>query len=205
MNKIILGATFVAIAALVGTPILAEAIIDLNGVRVQMDNAGDYKSIVFKTLDAVPTDGLVFGGYAIPTSGDFIAVTSHLGFLDSEAQVGEFDAIWHSHLVKASKNTNCDNVAIDALSFEEPTESVVVRGEGSSNILLKTIANGDVTYFDEISQRDLLFTVGNPIDIVPVRQNSPSGVVESIAFDLNVAADGTICIGEVISNKSKPK
>ncbi len=89
MNKIILGATLVAIAALVGTPILAEAITEIKGVRVQMDDDGNFKGIVFKTLDVVPQEGLAIpGGYAIPTeNGDFIAVTSHSGTLDSEAQL----------------------------------------------------------------------------------------------------------------------
>jgi len=223
MNKITLGATFVAIAALVGTPILAEAIEDLNGVRVQTDDDGNFKNIIFRTQDVVPEFGLVTpGGYAIPTTGDFIAVTSHPGVLDSEAQNDDADnAIWHSHLVKVSESRSCENVAIAALSFEEPSTNVLVRDD-SNNIWVKTIANGTATYTDGLTERELEFTVGNPNYLEsdrphsgegPIRVpgeksgNGPvralteprvNGLVESISFDLNVTEDGDICIGDLV-------
>jgi len=199
MNGKLLGATLVAIAALVGTPIIAEAVTDLNAVRVQMDKDGNFKGIVFRTLGVVPTDGSIFGGYAIPTSGDFIAITSHTGTLDSVSQVDANDPIWHSHLVKASKNISCESVAIDALSLEEPSYMVKIRG---ANILVKAIANGTSTYTDAISEDKLEFTVGNPIELKSDTPRGPSGLVESISFDLNEAPNGTICIGELSDLKA---
>ena len=194
MNKMILGATLVAIAALVGSPILAEAITEIKGVRVQMDDDGNFKGILFKTLDVVPQEGLAIpGGYAIQTeNGDFIAVTSHSGILDSEAQLDKFDAIWHSHLVKVSKNGSCADLTIAALSFEEPSSMVNVRG---NNILVKAIANGTATYIDAISEKTLEFTVGNPV--------GKAFIIESISFDLYQAEDETICI-DVITHEVWP-
>jgi len=195
MNKIILGATFVAIAALVGSPILAEAITELQGAKVLHGDDGNYQGIVFKSLDAIPTDGTVFGGYAISTSDDIIAVTSHAGFLDSIAQLDANDPIWHTHLVQASENVSCEIVAVDALSLEEPSVMVKVR---DTAILVKSIANGTSKYTDALSGEPLEFTVGTHTHVEPDRPNGSTGLVESISFDLNVTEDGTICIGDAV-------
>lgn len=207
MNKIILGTIFVAIAVtLVGSPILVEAVEDLRAVKVRVDSDGNFKGIVFRTTDTIPSDGLaVSGGYAIPTSGDFIAVTSHPGILDSIKQGGNAtNAVWHTHLVQASNSESCSNLAIDAISFEEPSTKMLIR-EGSSNILVRGIANGTAIYTNgpDVNSNPVEFTVGNPIAI---ESNSPRGpsLVESISFDLNVAIDGTTCIGDVINLEQIP-
>ena len=109
-------------------------------------NDNEYNRLLFQLDDLVPTEGEVFGGYAIITSGDVIAITSHDGFYDSVTQMSptEGPAIpdpftgvaqvctptdtgcgpeWHGHLVKPTPDARCaTGLAIGDLSFDEPNE-----------------------------------------------------------------------------------
>ncbi|MDH3766269.1 MAG: hypothetical protein OER82_10750 [Nitrosopumilus sp.] len=121
----------------IGSPIVAEAISDLEKTKVVLNVAVDkIKKIVFTIQDGVPENN-VFGGYAIVTDeGDVVAVTSHKGVYDNEAQsypnknktfdvcnkglvtAGFCDEVWSTHAVKLVDNDLCAFKAIGASSFE---------------------------------------------------------------------------------------
>lgn len=192
MNTKLLGATFVAIAALVGTPIMAEAIMDLDGVKVRADTTA-YNTIMFKTAEPVLEEGLVIpGGFAIPTElGDYIAVVSHNGTLDSISQVDEFDALWHSHIVIASVNPSCESLAVDALTFEEPSVVDIRNSTRGNFMLLHDIDIATTEYTDSITNSTMNFIVGDPV-FLPVG----TALVESRSFDLIV--NGTTTCLDVV-------
>ncbi|MDH3314078.1 MAG: hypothetical protein OEM28_13190 [Nitrosopumilus sp.] len=134
-TKIIFGG-IVAIAAIIASPILAEAITGLDSTSITTTT--EY-NIEFTTNGPVATDGSDFGGFAIfTTGGDVIAVTSHKGVYDSEGQAypnknktfdvcsngniseGYCDAAWHAHIVQPVEHPACAIAAVGSLTYEEP-------------------------------------------------------------------------------------
>lgn len=208
MNKKILGVSIATVlaVALVGSPIMADAITELVKTKIKIKD-DEYKKIEFKLAEKVPLNGEVFGGYAIFTDGDVIAVTSHQGAYDSEAQDFDNDETtfalcnpaqlaaglcgpeWHSHLVQPVSHPRCEFAAVGALTFEEPSDDTKTKG---TKIKLKEIEIGTDEFTNSLTGDEQDFTAGHP--------TSSDGV----AFDLNAAFDDggslvAVCIGDVIS------
>ena len=221
-TKQILAISFTVIfaVALIGATPIADAITDLVKTNVKVEG-DEIKRIAFKLSDDVPTDA--FGGYAIFTENDVLAVTSHGGFFDSEAQIlpqeepqqslsisavlcAENDAgcggEWHTHVVKPADNSRCGFKAVGALSFQEPSAKVKVDGK---KIIVRGVDIGERIYLDSASSTGQLFSIGNPVDAdVALGLPDDDGRFTGTAFDLNAAFDDTtglieaICIGEVL-------
>ena len=212
MNSKLLGASLAAIfaIALVGSPIMAEAITDLVKTKLKIDD-DEYEKITFKLaskIPKVPTGSEIFGGYAVFTDGHVIAVTAHEGAFDSETQsfptsgtfglcdadqvaAGFCSGVWHTHLVEPVGNENCAFAAVGALTFEEPSDDVKIKAK---KIVLKEIEMETDDYTNSITGQEMDFTAGNPVDADP---STPE--FDGAAFDLTpVFIDGNlaaICIG----------
>lgn len=209
---------------LVSSPIWADPITELVKTKVKYDD-DEYDKIKFKLAEKVPTDGSVFGGYAIFTSGHVIAVTSHPSFYDSETQtapspgqvaldpfpgpaavcnVGDVacGAEWHTHMVEPVTATNSDNspvcaiAAVGALTFEEVSEELKVKAK---KIVLKEIESDDFT--DAVSGNEKDFTAGSPVDadvaLAGILPEEPG--FQGVGFDLHPTTDDlgnlVVCIG----------
>lgn len=200
-KRILTGTTLVAIFAItaISSPLLAEAITGLADTEVEVKN-NNIEKIVFELTGDVVTDGSDFGGYAVFTDGDVLAVTSHKGAYDNEAQsfpvagttfalcnkgqlnAGFCDATWHTHLVQPTGSEHCGFAAIGALTFEEPSQSVQVIGD---KIIIEGVPITTTEFTNSVNGEGLDFTAGVPDNA-------------GVAFDLEpVFVDGdlaAICI-----------
>lgn len=216
ISKTILGITLAVIFATVITPVLAGGptpITPLKSTHLILDD-DEYENILFK-LDGKANTGSVFGGYAIITQGDVIAVTSHPGFYDSEVQDAPTEAPaipdpfsgvaqvctstddgcgseWHVHLVKGTADARCAlGVAVGDLSFEEPNEKTkqVLRW-----ISINGVPLGDQSLTSAATGAATTFTAGLPTDapFIP-------GFQYSAFFDLTpIVESGAlagVCVG----------
>jgi len=215
MNSRLILSGMIALAVIIASPILAEAITGLDSTTVT-NNTADY-DIEFTTSGPVATDGTDFGGYAIfTTDGDVIAITSHKGVYDNEAQAypnknktfdvcnkgnvnaGFCDAVWHTHVVKPVPNPACALVAVGALTFEQPSASVNIVG---NVITIEGVPIGTLPYTNSITGDSLDFTTA----ATHVSPNPVTGDGDGVAFPLNGVFDGkakdknlvAICIGPV--------
>jgi len=215
-TKTILGISLAAIFAAMIIPVMAdgpEPITPLKKTHLSISD-DKFNKVLFRATGNVNT-GSVFGGYAIITGGDVIAVTSHPGFYDSDVQdePTEDPAIndpftgvaqvctatdsgcgheWHTHLVKGVEDNRCAlGVAVGDLSFKEPNHKTkqVLKW-----ISLNGIPFGDQTLESATTGDDTTFTVGLPADAPFI-----NGFQYSAAFDLTPLTDETgltgICIG----------
>ena len=213
MNSKLILSGIIAITAMIASPILAEAITGLTSTTVT-NNTTDY-DIDFTLSGPVVTDGSDFGGYAVFTnSGDVIAVTSHKGVYDNEAQAypnknktfdvcnkgnvnaGYCDATWHTHMVKPVGHSACVIAAVGALTFEQPSTSVIISG---NVITVEGVPIGTISYTNSIDGTATDFTAGathtspNPVTNSGDGVGFPLvGVFDGKAKDKNLVA---ICIG----------
>jgi hypothetical protein len=210
-KTVLLGATLAAVftVMLFASP-MADAITGLVETEVK-DNKNTYQKITFSLADDVITDGTdTFGGYAVFTDGgDVIAVTSHMGAYDSAGQQYDDPAItfalcspeqldaglcgpeWHSHLVKPADSDLCAIAQVGALTFEEPSATVVANQD---NIKVVNVKKGTKSFTNSVSGLSTEFTVASSA-VDPHPLSGQAGV----PFDLNpVFIDGAlnaICIG----------
>ena len=212
-QKIILGVILTAVftVMMIASP-MADAITGLVSTEVK-DNKNTYQKITFSLDDDVVTDGSDFGGYAVFTEdGDVIAVTSHKGAYDSAGQKYDNPAItfalcnpeqldaglcgpeWHSHLVKPVGDSVCAIAKVGALTFEEPSATVVANQD---NIKVVNVKKGTKTFTESVTSTPTEFTAGKSA----VNPNPVTGNGVGVPFDLNpVFDDGAlqaICIGPV--------
>ena len=200
MTKKILAITLTAIFAvgLVSAAYAVSTIPGLASTKIKIDD-DEYEKIKFK-LDAKLKDfDSPFGGYAVLTSGDVIAVTSHAQFYDSETQdeptmpvlqqVGAIAALcdpadtgcggeWHTHGVKPVETELCGFAAVGALTFEEIADEVKVK---AMKIVLKEIESDD-DFTDAVSGNEQEYVFGDPVG--------------NAAFDLVAVDSDGVFIGE---------
>ncbi len=177
----------------VTVPAVADAITGIN--KIQTKVVGDeIKKLRFQLDDNVPKHP--FGGYALFTDGGHvIAFTSHEGFFDSPAQqaptsdqvanqVGAIAAIcnvtdvacgneWHAHLVHPVESDLCDFMAIGELTYDQPTERLIIAGK---NLIGTGIDIGTEGFVGALNGNLQDFTVGQPggsaaFDLDPVDAN----------------------------------
>ena len=206
-KKILLGITFAAVFAM-GFAVFADAITGLANTDIKQNNNG-FQKITFSLVEDAKIAGEDFGGYAIfTTGGDVIAVTSHQGAFDSEAQgspggtfalcspaqvtAGLCGPEWHTHLVKPVGSALCSIAAVGSLTFEEPSSNVNVK---DSDISISNVKKGTSSFTNSISGSALAFTVGAS----QVSPNPVTGVGDGVPFDLVPVFDNgdllAICIG----------
>lgn len=214
-SKIILGISLAAIFAVAMTPVLAgsgNTVTPLKKTNLFMDD-DSYNKILF-TLKGKANTGNVFGGYAIVTGEDAVAVTSHPKFYDSEVQDAPTEppavpspfAIaqlctdtdtgcgpeWHVHLVKVAEDDRCAlGIAVGDLSFEEPNKKTrqILRW-----VSINGLPFGDQTLTSAATGVDTTFSVGLPVDAPFL-----DGLQYSAGFGLNAIVEDDaiqgVCIG----------
>jgi hypothetical protein len=181
-TKTILAVSMAAVLTMViAFPVVAEAISPLKKSNVDYDEDVAYEEIHFLTQSKVNNEIDVFGGYAIFTEGHVVAVTSHAGFFDSTAQdppaltpLIQFagpaavcnpadtgcGAEWHSHVVVPDTTSPyCNFASIAELTYEEPSERIVI---GGPNIHLKNTDIGTNSFTQALAGGPGDFMVGNP-------------------------------------------
>ncbi|QLH04715.1 hypothetical protein C5F49_04855 [Nitrosopumilus oxyclinae] len=219
-KTVLLGAILAAVFTVMmfASP-MADAITGLLDTEVK-DNKNTYQKITFSLAGDVVTDGSDFGGYAIFTEGgDVIAVTSHMGAYDSAGQQFDDPAItfalcspeqlgaglcgpeWHSHLVKPVANSLCQIASVGALTFEEPSATVVANQD---NIKVVNVKKGTNSFTESVTGTATDFTAGNSA-VVP---NPVTGVGVGVPFDLTPVFDDdvlqAICIGPENTEPPEP-
>ena len=208
-KKILLGITFAAVFAM-GFAVFADAITGLANTDIKQNNNG-FQKITFSLVEDAKIAGEDFGGYAIfTTGGDVIAVTSHQGAFDSEAQgspggtfalcspaqvaSGLCGPEWHTHLVKPMAAPGvCVIAKIGGLTFEEPSSNVNVQ---DSDITISNVKKGTSSFTESVTGSATAFTVGAS----QVSPNPVTGVGDGVPFDLVPVFSGgggllAICIG----------
>ncbi len=120
-KKILAASTSVAIALLMmATPAFAVSFLDIT--QAQVENGEENVSVEIETGATIPQDGSsgAFGYGAIGDSGKVLAVTTHAGVLDSEAQSGDAsNPVFHTHIVELKTTTPCaSGLAVASASFE---------------------------------------------------------------------------------------
>ena len=120
-KKIFAASATVAIAVLMmATPAFATSFLDIT--KAGIENGKMTVSVEIKTGATIPKDGLggLFGYGAFGDSGKVLAVTTHGGVLDSEAQHGvASDPVFHTHIVELKTTTPCaSGLAVASASFE---------------------------------------------------------------------------------------
>ena len=219
-TKTILAVSFAAVFAIgvISLPAFAADFGQPHLTKTKLTIDGDkYSKIEFKTDGKIPKTG-AFGGYAILTDGDVIAVTSHQGAFDSETQTwpapgvtfglcgapalaaGHCGPVWHSHLVTPTSDARCaTGLAIGGLTHEEPTSKVKVKG---SKITLEKIPLGTSGFTESVSGIvGTLFTAGLPVDSDGLTGATTPGVFDGVEFPLTPVGAGPtfgICIGPAI-------
>jgi len=131
-KKLLLGITITAVFAvsILAFPFgIVEAVgsfLDVKHTQVLTDSS-EVEKAIFSTKSNVPTDGSggAFGyGYISGAGLEAIAVTTtHAGVLDSSAQAGASDPVWHNHYVSLQQlddDTKCPGLEVLDISFQEP-------------------------------------------------------------------------------------
>jgi len=208
--------TAVFAVALIGSTPVASAISDLLSTHI-VQNEDEIKRIRFHLAEPFAEDA--FGGVAILTTGDAIAVTRHGTFFDSSSQVkpespglpislsaaalcAEDDGCGneiHAHVVKPNFDEPlCEIASVGALSFQDPAQRIIVAG---NNIVLRGIDIGPQIYLESLSSMGEEFTIGAPVDL----DDSTPGF-DGLAFNLTPTFDGdvsaenlVVCIGPLAS------
>lgn len=108
---------------------------------------------------------------------------------------------WHSHLVKPISNSLCPIAAVGALTFEEPSATVVAKHD---SIKVVNVKKGIKSFTESVSGTTTDFTAGNSA----VNPNPVTGVGVGVPFDLTPVFDGddltAICIGPEASGPTIP-
>ena len=209
-KKILLGITLAVVFAM-SFAVFADAITGLKNTDIKQNNNA-FQKITFSLVEDAKINGEDFGGYAVfTTSGDVIAVTSHRGAYDNEAQSFDDPSVtfalcspaqlnaglcgpeWHTHLVKPVGTALCSIAAVGSLTFEEPSSNVNVK---DSDISVSNVKKGTSSFTNSVSGSALAFTVGAS----QVSPNPVTGVGDGVPFDLVPVFDGggnllVICIG----------
>jgi hypothetical protein len=120
-KKIFAASATVAIAVLMmATPAFAASFLDIT--KAVVENEKTNVSLDIKTGATIPKDGSSgpFGYGAFGDSGKVLAVTTHGGVLDSEAQHGvASNPVFHTHVVVLKTTTPCvSGLAVASASFE---------------------------------------------------------------------------------------
>jgi len=120
-KKIFAALATVAIGVLMmATPAFAASFLDIT--KAGIENGKKNVSVEIKTGATIPRDGSggLFGYGAFGDSGKVLAVTTHGGVLDSEAQHGvASDPVFHTHIVELKTTTPCaSGLAVASASFE---------------------------------------------------------------------------------------
>jgi hypothetical protein len=101
---------------------------------------------------------------------------------------------WHSHLVKPVSDSVCAIAKVGALTFEEPSATVVANQD---NIKVVNVKKGIKSFTESVTNTPTDFTAGNSA----VNPNPVTGDGVGVPFDLTpVFDDGSlqaICIGPV--------
>jgi len=209
MTKTILLGITIAAVFVIGFAVFADAITGLAITDIKQNKNG-FQKITFSLVEDAKIAGEDFGGYAIFTvGGDVIAVTSHQGAFDSEAQgspggtfalcsaaqvlAGLCGPEWHTHLVKPVGSALCSIAAVGGLTFEEPSKNVKVK---DSDISISNIKKGTSSFTESVTGSATAFTVGAS----QVSPNPVTGVGDGVPFDLVPVFSGgggllAICIG----------
>jgi len=121
-SKTILGVSIATVFALsmMVLPISASDGSFLDIIKAQA--SGNGKNAHIKTAATIPTDGNSgLFGYGIPAANGVLGITSHGGVLDSDAQSGLSDPIFHSHLVTAATDAGIcpGGVKVTSITFGE--------------------------------------------------------------------------------------
>jgi hypothetical protein len=120
-KKIFATSATVAIGVLMmATPAFAASFLDIT--KAGIENGKKNVSVEIKTGATIPNDGSggLFGYGAFGDSGKVLAVTTHPGVLDSEAQHGvASNPVFHTHIVELKTITPCaSGLAVASASFE---------------------------------------------------------------------------------------
>ena len=206
-RTVLLGLTLVAVLAMaVAFPAVADAITSIKKTEIKV-KGDEIKKLKFKLEDKLPKS--VFGGYGIFTDGGaVVAITSHPGFYDSEAQkspkasqvdlqISDFAAVcnvtkkacgneWHSHLVEAVTSPFCGFAAIGELTWDEPAKKVKT---GKKHVEAKNIDIGDKKFTGALDGVFRDFTVGTPIE-----GGAAFDLVPSLAVPGDISTLQDVCI-----------
>ena len=116
--KTILTTSLVAVFAIMMaiTPAYAASYLDMTKAEVEK------RSFEIKTGATIPQDGSAgLFGYAVFGENGLIAVTTHGGVWDSDAQSGPSDPVFHTHIVQLNaKSADCSS-GIQVASASEAT------------------------------------------------------------------------------------
>ncbi|TLX83102.1 MAG: hypothetical protein E6L00_02025 [Thaumarchaeota archaeon] len=120
-KKIFATLATIAIGVLMmATPAFAASFLDIT--KAEIENGKKNVSVEIKTSAKIPKDGSgdLFGYGAFGDSGKVLAVTTHGGVLDSEAQHGvASDPVFHTHIVELKTSIPCaSGLAVASASFE---------------------------------------------------------------------------------------
>lgn len=213
-KKILVGITLAAVfTVMMFVSPMADAITGLVETEIK-DNKNTFQKVTFSLTGDVVTDGTDFGGYAIFTEeGDVLAVTSHKGAYDSAGQQFDDPAVtfalcspeqlnaglcgseWHSHLVKPASSDLCQIAKVGALTFEQPSATVVANQD---NIKVVNVKKDTSSFTESVTGIPTNFTVGNSA----INPNPVTGVGVGVPFDLTpVFVDDSlaaICIGPAV-------
>jgi hypothetical protein len=99
-KKLLLGVSLAATFALIAFTPMVSAISNIVSATVTEDGTTlDAAFVTAAKINKGGQDGAF--GYGILNSGDSLMVaTTHAGVLDSEKQDGQFDPVWHTHVVE---------------------------------------------------------------------------------------------------------
>lgn len=137
----------ISMVAIMGVAMIAPSVsaemdfLDLVRGHIVANN-NEFMKVSWSTQAQIPTDGSAGAfGFGIISDGNIEAVlvaTSHVGVLDSEAQVNATDASLHSHYVALQKTEDgsklCEGLEIRNITFEEPTRDMVFMNSENNKV-----------------------------------------------------------------------
>jgi hypothetical protein len=193
----------IVVAAFAGSSLLVpfgivEAVgsfLEVRHAQVLTDSS-EVEKAIFNTKSNIPTDGTggAFGyGYISGAGLEAIAVTTtHGGVLDSEAQSGAGDPVWHNHYVALQQlddDAKCPGLEVKNISFQEP---------GDVDVKHKFASMEDVPYY---------FAGTDSLSSEPISFNADGNVGAAVSFTIN-PVDGSgatsltdiqaVCINDVV-------
>ena len=166
---------------------LAEAAghLVLDKSKIDM-NSDVIKKAEIKTAGTIPEINTApsFFGYAVITDGVLVAATTHDGFYDSETQdMDAPDGIWHTHMVKATDETECaSGLAVAKISFEENGKVKVSKNK----IKFSDISRDALDLTNALDTTAEEFQLGQPNGVVASFTISTVGAGETFEVCLNI-------------------